>query len=115
ACANFVVVYKPTADRHTAQSTTSKKLNASHIVLTSVVVPFKYAGIIIITKESPANINPNENFLGVDGWRFPSLIHIQANTGASRTIKIGLSDWNQDDCSSQPKKLNCVRSSAYSS
>src|SRR6185436_3021214 len=60
------------------------------------------------------NNNPIDIFSGDDGSIFllPIFTHREANTGASRIIKIGLNDWNQEAGISHPKIDRWVVSSA---
>ena len=67
AGANFVDADKPTGDKQSSPSTTRKKLRTSQSGLTKLYVPLNTAGKIMTINESPAKINPKENFCGVLG------------------------------------------------
>src|SRR5699024_11976199 len=83
--ANLVVADKPTGDKHNSPSKTIKKLNNSHKGLAKVSVPLCIiAGMTIITKDNPPNINPNANFLLVEGCLTPNFIHKFANTVSNK-------------------------------
>lgn len=96
AGASFVVTDKPTGDRHSSPSTTSRKLRTSQSGLTSASFPC-IAGNTIMINDNPAKIIPIENLTGVDGWRLPSFIQSHANIGAKMTTNNGFNDWNHDD------------------
>ena len=52
---------------------------------------------------------PIANLIGVEGWRLPSFIQIQANTGAKITMNNGFRDWNHEDSRCMPAKESLVR------
>ena len=54
---------------------------------------------------------PRANFVGVDGWRSPSLVHSAAKTPDSTMMKTGLIDCTHDTGISQPNSERSSRSS----
>lgn len=104
--ANFVVTDSPTGDINNSPITTRKKLSTSHQGLTKAVPPERNAGITMTMNENPEKNNANENLTGVEGWRVPSFIQIQANKGAIVIINKGFNDWNQEDSNLIDQGLN---------
>src|SRR5947208_11795957 len=74
--------------------------------------PVRLAASVSTTNAIPANNNPNANFAGLDGCRFPMRCQMNAKTGASIITKIAGTDWNQLEGYSQPKIVFWVSRSA---
>src|SRR5690606_18830093 len=62
----------------------------------------------------PLKIRPRPNLRGIDGLLRPSLIQIQAMTGARVRIAIELTDWNQAFGNTKPPGPNRSRSTILS-
>src|SRR6187402_712058 len=63
-------------------------------------------------KAKPLKIRPRPNLRGIEGLARPSLIQIQAMSGASAMIAIEFTDWNQPVGKIQPLKSRLTISSA---
>src|SRR5262245_8388193 len=83
--------------------------------LTRTLSPCAIAPAGTSTKNDKAmNTSASANFAGTDGSRGPSLIHNQANSGASRITQIGCTIWNQDTGNEIPSSSSRVKRAAKS-
>src|SRR5690242_18061266 len=89
--ASLVIELKPTGLRHISPSVWIKYVALSHQGETEAPA----ATGTRMANPSPTHRSPKVNFVGLDGWRFPSASHNQANTGAIAITRIGCTDWNQ--------------------
>src|SRR5690349_15078913 len=65
-------------------------------------------------KAKPLKIRPRPNLRGIEGLLRPSLIQIQAITGARVRIAIEFTDWNQAFGNTKPPGPNRSRSTILS-
>src|SRR5258707_5024801 len=95
AGASLVMALKPTGLRHSSQTVWSKYVAHSHRALTWMPVAARIAPTISTTYPRPTNINPRENFAGVDGFFGPKRSQTQPSTGASVMMNSEFTAWNQ--------------------
>src|ERR1041385_2313904 len=70
--------------------------------------------MVMIPNAIPANIRPNANFAGLDGWRSPIICQMKAKTGARAITNIAGTDCHQLEGNDQPNTALRVSRSANS-
>src|SRR5690606_494896 len=94
--ASLVVIDRPIGDRHNSPidwiTYTATRVHSGILPNASTMLD---SATISSRNARPLKIRPRPNLRGIDGLARPSLIQIQAITGARVRIATELTDWNQ--------------------